>query len=179
MPHTAKLREAGLTATGVLWLVALLSMLQPLATDLYLPTLPGLAAAFRTDVTTVQLTLSVFVGTFALWQLIAGPLSDRFGRRPIILGGVALFFGASVICMTAQSIGVLVAGRLLQGASGGAMLIFQIAVLSHQFREGRERGRAFGIWGIVFGIGLGFGPRRRWRHRCGIRTLCRCTKWEK
>jgi DHA1 family bicyclomycin/chloramphenicol resistance-like MFS transporter len=123
MPHTAKLREAGLTATGVLWLVALLLMLPPLATDLYLPTLPGLATAFRTDVTTVQLTLSVFVATFALWQLVAGPLSDRFGRRPVILGGVALFFGASVICMTAQSIEVLIAGRLLQAMGACSVLV--------------------------------------------------------
>ena len=69
--------------------------------------------------------------------------------------GTVLFGATSLLC--APNVPVLVAGRLLQGASGGAMLICQIAVLSHQFREGRERGRAFGIWGSC-SASAGFGP---------------------
>jgi MFS family permease len=72
--------------------------------------------------------------------------------------GLVLFGMTSLLCGLAPSAPVLIVGRFLQGLGGGAMLISLIAVLSHQFRDGRERSRAFGIWGIVFGIGLGFGP---------------------
>lgn len=65
---------------------------------------------------------------------------------------------ASLVCGLTQSASVLIVARFLQGMSGGMMLICQVAILSHQFREGRERGMAFGWWGIIFGIGLGFGP---------------------
>lgn len=57
-----------------------------------------------------------------------------------------------------ESVAVLIGARFLQGLSGGAMLVCQIAILSHQFRTARERGMAFGWWGIVSGVGLGFGP---------------------
>ncbi|WP_431211004.1 MFS transporter [Puia sp. P3] len=69
-----------------------------------------------------------------------------------------MFGLGSLVCGLAKSVGVLIVSRLLQGVSGGAMLICQVAVLSQLFREGRERSRAFGWWGIVFGVGLGFGP---------------------
>lgn len=123
MPHTARLQAAGLTAPTVLALVAALSMLQPLATDLYLPSLPGLAAAFGTDAATVQWTLSVFVAAFGVWQLVAGPLSDRIGRVPVVLGGLATFCAASLLCMLAPTIEVLVAGRLLQAVGACSVLV--------------------------------------------------------
>lgn len=108
------MQAVGLTTTTVMWLAATLSMLQPLATDLYLPTLPGIAAYFGASVATVQWTLSIFVGTFGVWQLVAGPLSDRFGRHPIIVAGVSTYCAASLLCMLAPTIEVLIAGRLLQ-----------------------------------------------------------------
>lgn len=107
----------------VLWLVATLSMLQPLATDLYLPALPGLALDFRTDVATVQWTLSIFVAGFGAWQLVAGPLSDRYGRVPVILGGLTVFCVASIGCLLAPSIEWLIAGRLLQAIGACSVLV--------------------------------------------------------
>src|SRR3546814_13015078 len=70
--------------------------LGPISTDLYLPSLPSIGATFATDNGTVQLTLSVFLADFAVSQLVYGPLSDRFGRRPVILAGVALYLLASI-----------------------------------------------------------------------------------
>jgi MFS family permease len=87
-----------------------------------------------------------------------GVLADRFGRKRVLAIAVAAFGVTSLLCGLAQDVTVLIAGRFLQGMSGGAMLICQIAILSHQFQEGRQRARAFGVWGILFGIGLGFGP---------------------
>ncbi|MEW6639141.1 MAG: MFS transporter [Pseudomonadota bacterium] len=87
-----------------------------------------------------------------------GTLADRFGRKRLFVVTVAAFGVTSLLCGLAPNTPVLIAGRFLQGLSGGAMLICQIAILSHQFREPAARSRAFGVWGIVFGLGLGFGP---------------------
>lgn len=124
MPTSAaRLQSAGLTASTVLVLVAALSMLQPLSTDLYLPTLPGIARALDADVPTVQWTLSVFVAAFGAWQLVAGPLADRFGRLPVILGGLGVYTASSLLCMLAPSIEVLIVGRLLQAIGACSVLV--------------------------------------------------------
>ena len=104
MSSSARLAAAGLTASTVMLLTAGLSMLQPLSTDLYLPTLPAIAAHFDASVATVQWTLSVFIAVFGAWQLVAGPLTDRYGRYPFITLGAAVYAVASVVCMAAPSI---------------------------------------------------------------------------
>lgn len=104
-------------------LVAGLMMLQPLSTDFYLPTLPGIAQAFAADPAAVQWTLSGFIAVFGLWQLVAGPLSDRYGRRPAIYIGLALFTLASVLCWSATSLAALVVGRMLQAAGACTCLV--------------------------------------------------------
>jgi len=117
------------SAATVTWMVALLTMLQPLGTDLYLPTLPGIAAAFDAPVASVQWTLSIFVAGFGAWQLIAGPLADRYGRFPVILGGIVTFGIASAICLWAPTIEVLIGGRLLQAFGACSALVGARALL--------------------------------------------------
>ncbi len=85
MTGSARLAAAGMTTSTIVALTAGLSMLQPLSTDLYLPTLPAIASHFDASVATVQWTLSVFIAVFGLWQLVAGPLTDRYGRYPLII----------------------------------------------------------------------------------------------
>jgi DHA1 family bicyclomycin/chloramphenicol resistance-like MFS transporter len=119
----ARMAAAAMSVGTVTWLVALLSMLQPLGTDLYLPTLPGIAAAFDAPVAKVQWTLSIFVAAFGSWQLIAGPLADRFGRQPVILGGIVTYGLASVLCLVAPTIEVLIGGRLLQAIGACSALV--------------------------------------------------------
>lgn len=89
---------------------------QAISTDLYLPALPAIVADLATEPARVQLTLSVFLAGFGLAQLVYGPLSDRFGRRPLLLLGTALYVGTSLACMAAETIGQLVLFRFLQGA---------------------------------------------------------------
>ena len=119
----ARLAAAGLTATTILLLTAGLSMLQPLSTDLYLSTLPGIAAYFNTSVASAQSTLWIFIAAFGTWQLLAGPLSDRFGRYPIVVAGACTYCVASVLAMVAPSLEVLVAGRVLQAVGACTCLV--------------------------------------------------------
>src|SRR3546814_12254652 len=88
--------------------------LGPISTDLYLPSLPSIGATFAAGTGDVQLTLSVFLAGFAVSQLVYGPLSDRFGRRPVILGGVALYLLESLACLVAPSIALLIVARFVQ-----------------------------------------------------------------
>jgi MFS transporter, DHA1 family, multidrug resistance protein len=120
---SARLAAAGMTTSTVVALTAGLSMLQPLSTDLYLPTLPAIASHFDASVATVQWTLSVFIAVFGLWQLVAGPLTDRYGRYPLIMLGATVYALASVLCMLAPSMAVLVIGRALQGLGACTCLV--------------------------------------------------------
>jgi DHA1 family bicyclomycin/chloramphenicol resistance-like MFS transporter len=97
-----------------LLLITAFLMLQPLSTDLYLASLPSLASGFNVPPATVQLTLSLFVIGFGGAQLIAGPLSDRFGRRPVLLCGLGLYVAASALCGLSHSIDMLIGARFLQ-----------------------------------------------------------------
>ncbi len=105
-------------------LVVALTALGPLSTDFYLPALPAIARALHTDSAGVQLTLSVYLLGFGAGQLLVGPLSDRFGRRPVMLWGMLVFLLSSAVCVLADSLATLVAARLVQafGACVGPVL---------------------------------------------------------
>lgn len=103
-----------MSATTILWLISGSLMLQPLSTDLYLASLPHLATDFGVTPAAVQQTLSLFVIGFGVAQLISGPLSDRFGRRPVLLGGQGLYIAASIACALAPTLSLLVAMRFVQ-----------------------------------------------------------------
>jgi MFS transporter, DHA1 family, multidrug resistance protein len=109
---------------GVAVMVAVAFALLPLSTDLYLASLPGLRRHFGIDVSGAQLTLSAFVVGFAFSQLVYGPLSDRFGRRPMLIAGLVIYLTASLAAMFAPSIGWLIGARFLQavGACSGAVI---------------------------------------------------------
>ncbi|MCS7100682.1 MAG: multidrug effflux MFS transporter [Burkholderiaceae bacterium] len=153
---TADARPA-LTHTAALWLTAALLALQPLSTDLYLPTLPAIAAHFDASVATVQWTLSVFIAAFAVAQLIAGPLSDRYGRYPVIVGGVAIHAAASALCMLAPTIEVLIAGRLLQ-AIGACACVVAVRAVVRDLYEPAAGARLLAAAGTIMGLAPLFGP---------------------
>ncbi len=113
----------------VLLLVICFLMLQPLSTDLYLASLPSLATVFDAPAATVQLTLSLFVLAFGGAQLIVGPLSDRFGRRPVLIGGLALYVLASLLCAIAPGIDLLIAARFVQALGCCSAIIIARAIV--------------------------------------------------
>ncbi len=109
-----------------LLIVSVLAMLlgvQPITTDLYLPALPGLAADLGSPMTRTQLTLSALLFAFGGSQLLLGPLADRFGRRPVLLGGLMLYVVASLGSALAPDIDALVAWRAVQGIGMGAAVV--------------------------------------------------------
>jgi DHA1 family bicyclomycin/chloramphenicol resistance-like MFS transporter len=103
--------------------LALLLGLQPVTTDLYLPALPLLAADLAAPMSATQLTMSALILAFGLAQLVWGPVADRWGRRPVLLGSLALFVLASIGAALAPSIGVLVGWRIAQGATMAAAVV--------------------------------------------------------
>jgi EmrB/QacA subfamily drug resistance transporter len=120
--------------------------------------LPTLENVLHGDFRDIQWIMNAYTLACTTVLMATGALADRFGRRRMYVGSIVMFAITSLICGLAQSTSVLIVSRFLQGMGGGAMLICQVAVLSHQFQEGRERSKAFSAWGIIFGIGLGFGP---------------------
>ena len=120
--------------------------------------LPTLEQLLHADFRQLQWIMNAYTIAVTSVLMATGTLADRYGRKRLFLIAIAAFGTASLLCGLTDDVAVLIAARFAQGMSGGAMLICQIAVLSHQFQEGRERANAFGRWGIVFGVGLGFGP---------------------
>ena len=125
-------------------LLTALVALGPLSTDLYLPSLPSLARYFAVGVDDIQLTLSVFLVGLATAQLVYGPLSDRFGRRPVLLVGLAIYVVASVVCMLAPSVPVLVVARFVQAVGACVGPVLGRAVVRDVYgREGAARVLAY------------------------------------
>lgn len=132
--------------------LAMLTALGPLATDFYLPSLPEIVTAMGTTVAGAQGTLSAFLFGFAGGQIVWGPLSDRLGRKPVLLAGLSLFLVATIACTFATSIEALTAGRVLQalGASGPIVLgRAMVRDLYDGVRAGRELARMGMIMGLV------------------------------
>ena len=103
----------------LVWLLPLLLAAQPIATDSYLPALP----AIRMALGNATASLTVFVLALGLGQLPSGPLSDRFGQRPVLLGGLALYFAAALGAAAAVNVPMLLIARMLQGVAMGAVLV--------------------------------------------------------
>lgn len=118
-----------LPAKPTLMVLVAISTLQPIALNLLAPATPTLARHFSTSYATIQLTLTLFLVAVALTQLIIGPLSDRFGRRPCVNAGIALFVAGSVLGALAETTGVLLAARLLEGAGAGSAFALSRAII--------------------------------------------------
>ncbi len=123
-PEPSPIAAAAAPRRGLVVLVTGLVALGPISTDLYLPSLPALTHDLGSDVAAAQLTLSLFLVAFACCQLIYGPLSDRYGRRPVVLGGTVVYLLATLACMVAPTMEALIAARFVQalGACAGPVL---------------------------------------------------------
>jgi DHA1 family bicyclomycin/chloramphenicol resistance-like MFS transporter len=118
-----------MTPGVVVLVLALLLGIQPVTTDLYLPALPSLTEGFAAPMSQAQLTLTTLLLAFGTSQLVWGPLSDRFGRRPVLLCGLAAYTLASAGCALAASMPLLIVWRTVQGAAMGAAVMGARAIV--------------------------------------------------
>jgi DHA1 family bicyclomycin/chloramphenicol resistance-like MFS transporter len=129
----------------------MLTALGPLSTDLYLPSLPAIARAFGSHEADVQLTLSMFLFGFAAGQLFYGPLSDRLGRKPVLLAGLGIYVVASAVCAIAPAIPWLVTARFAQAFGASAPIVLARAVVRDLY-EGRRAGQELSRMGTIMGL---------------------------
>jgi len=123
----------------------------PLAMDIYLASMPSMTRALATSPERVQLTLSVYMYGWGAAQLLAGPLSDRFGRRPALLGGLAVFVVASVACALSTTVTMLIAARAVQAVSMAMIAVVPRAVV-RDMHAGDRAAYMLSLMGMVVGI---------------------------
>ncbi len=142
------MKRESISHGAVLTLLILASSVAMMSTDLYAPSLAHLPKYFNTDAATVKLTMSLNTLGYALATLVHGPLSERFGRKPVLLTGLACFTVLSYLCATSVSIEQLIGLRFLQGISAAVEGVLVLSIIRDIF-EGREEVRAMAIYGIA------------------------------
>ncbi|MBO6783341.1 MAG: multidrug effflux MFS transporter [Alphaproteobacteria bacterium] len=136
---------------GMALLLGLLVSFAPMTIDLYLPALPVMTRDLGTDISSMQLTLSVYMIGFAVSQTFFGPISDRFGRKPVILAGTAIYVVASVACAVATSVEQLILYRLFQSVGAAAAPVVARAVVRDMYTR-EEAARMFAVVTTVVAI---------------------------
>jgi MFS transporter, DHA1 family, multidrug resistance protein len=129
-------------------LLSFLTALGPLSMDMYLPSLPDIAHSLSASVVQAQLTIASYLFGFAVGQIIYGPTSDRFGRRPVLLTAIALYGVATVACALAQSIDALIAARFVQALGGAGAVVLARAVV-RDIHSGVRAGRELSLMGSI------------------------------
>jgi MFS transporter, DHA1 family, multidrug resistance protein len=133
------------TPWRLLALLMAMTSIGPATLNILVPALPGLVTLLASDAGTVQLTLSLYLLSLATAQLLLGPLSDRFGRRPVVLGGLTLAVVAALAAIGTASIGALIATRIVQAVGASTGVVIGRAII----RDLYERDRAAAMIGLV------------------------------
>jgi DHA1 family bicyclomycin/chloramphenicol resistance-like MFS transporter len=132
-------------------LLAALTALGPLSTDMYLPSLPDIARGLSASTAEVQLTLSAYLVGFAVGQIVYGPISDRHGRKPVLLSALGLFGAAALICALSTSIEMLIGARFLQALGGSGCIMVARAIVRDLY-SGNRAGRELSVMGSVMAL---------------------------
>jgi MFS transporter, DHA1 family, multidrug resistance protein len=138
-------------------LLAALSGVGPLTTDMYLPSLPDIARLLGASTAEAQLTISGYLVGFAVGQILYGPLSDRHGRKPVLLGALMLYCVASLACALAPSIELLITARAFQALGGCGGIVLARAIVRDLY-SGDRAGRELSLIGAVMALAPVFAP---------------------
>jgi EmrB/QacA subfamily drug resistance transporter len=129
-----------------------------LDTNVVAVSLPSIARTFHAGFADIEWVVSSYMVTFAACLLVAGGLADRFGRKKMLLVGLAVFFLASLGCGLAPSVPVLNLARAIKGVGAAMLLTSALAVIANTFHEGPERARAWAVWGMCMGLATTVAP---------------------
>src|SRR6185437_1191917 len=132
-------------------LLAALSAIGPLTTDMYLPSLPDIVRLLDATTAEGQLTISSYLVGFALGQIVYGPVSDRHGRKPVLIGAVVLYSAASLLCAGSTSISMLIGARALQALGGCGGIVLARAIVRDLY-SGARAGRELSLIGSVMAL---------------------------
>ena len=132
-PETATIAPSRI----MLWLLVAMTGVAPISLYMLVPALPVLATVFGRDISVAQMTVSLYMVGIACSQIIMGPLSDRFGRRPVLLSGLGLMVMASAACIFAETLPQLIAARFLQALGGATGMVVSRAIIRDLYS--RER----------------------------------------
>ena len=132
-------------------LLAALSAIGPLTTDMYLPSLPNIARLLDASTSQAQFTVSSYLFGFAVGQIFYGPLADRHGRKPVLLGAMALYCAASLACALSSSIEMLIVARALQALGGSGGIVLARAIVRDLY-SGARAGRELSLIGAVMAL---------------------------
>jgi DHA1 family bicyclomycin/chloramphenicol resistance-like MFS transporter len=147
-PEPFKLVKA---PVSLVLMLGAITALPPMAIDMYLPSLPAIARSFNAPPGAAQATIASFLAGMGIGQLFYGPASDRFGRRPPLIFGVALFFAASLVCALSPSLPVLIGARFVQALGGAVGQVVGRAVVRDRF-DHRNGARVLSILMLVWGL---------------------------
>ncbi|KQU07965.1 MFS transporter [Rhodococcus sp. Leaf7] len=132
-------------------MLALLAAVAPLSIDMYLPAFPRMAEEFGVSASAIQLTLTTFLVGLAVGNLVIGPLSDRFGRRPLLMIGTFVSIIATILCAWSPTVELLTVFRFVQGFTGAAGVVLSRAVISDRAR-GAAAAKLFSLLVLVNGV---------------------------
>ena len=142
--QTNWIQQKHLKKTGLIALVTVLGMTPPLSTDMYMPSLPKMAEYFGAPAALVNMTMVMFFISMSVGMLLMGPLSDRSGRKKILILSLALYAASSVGCAITTSVYLLILMRIIQGIGAGGMVSLSIAIIKDCF-EGQTRATALAV----------------------------------
>jgi DHA1 family bicyclomycin/chloramphenicol resistance-like MFS transporter len=125
--------------------LAALGAFAPFSTDIYLASMPTIQQVFSTTAANVQLTLSLFFISFAIMQLVWGPLSDRIGRKPVTIIGLAIYIIGSLFCAFSHNISMLLIARIIQAAGACTGTVMSIAIIKDTYTDHKEMTKVLGI----------------------------------
>lgn len=129
-------------------LLSLLTGLGPLTVDMYLPSLPDIGRALHASTAQVQMTVSSYLFGFAIGQIVYGPISDRLGRKPVLLAALTLFGFGSIVCAAAQSVETLMAVRFVQAVGGAGAIVLARAIVRDLY-TGVRAGHQLSVMGSI------------------------------
>jgi DHA1 family bicyclomycin/chloramphenicol resistance-like MFS transporter len=145
------------TVSACIGVICAFAAMGTLATNIFLPSLPSMAASLHVSSAAVTAAITIYLAIFALGQLIVGPLSDRFGRRPLILIGLCLFVAGTIWCARAEELSDLLIGRSIQASGGCAALVLSRAIARDLF-EGQMLAKVMAAITIATAAAPGFSP---------------------